>query len=120
MNWSATPCALLFREHPKIMMAMHRVARIPPLIWITLSSCNVFLSAPLDSISWGIAAVCRPSMKLESRMAGTSPLLSYLPRIHNRFTATAAYRVRLPFQLGLCYKGASVADGENHLSPVGN
>jgi alcohol dehydrogenase class IV len=53
-------------------------------------------------------------------MARTIPLLSYLLRIHNRFTATAAYWVRLPFQLGLCYKGASVTDGERHLSPVGN
>ena len=54
------------------------------------------------------------------RMVGTIPLLSYLPRIHNRFAAVAAHGVCLPFQLGLCYKDASVADGARHLSPVGS
>jgi hypothetical protein len=64
--------------------------------------------------------MCWPSVKPGSRMAGTIPLLSYLPRIHNRFPATAPQGVRLPFQLGLCYKGASVADGDRHRSPVRN
>jgi alcohol dehydrogenase len=40
--------------------------------------------------------------------------------MHNRLSVAATHGDRLPFQRGLCYKGASVADGDRHLALGGN